>query len=126
MVVGPPPGAAALRGRRTERVVPDGLLEAAREGLSGALVLRGEAGIGKTTLNRSRYTRPNQSRGRPRRNRSPAPRQKDVSLLTPPSESESSARRATTILFLAEGSPGGARAGDHFVAERSRGNGWCE
>ena len=53
-------------------------------------------------------------------------RQKDVSLLTPPSESESSARRATTILFVAEQSPGGARAGDHVVAERSRGNGWCE
>jgi hypothetical protein len=50
-------------------------------------------------------------------------RQKDVSLLTPPSESESSARRATTILFVAEQSPGGARAGDHVVAERSRGNG---
>jgi DNA-binding CsgD family transcriptional regulator len=50
MVVGRPPGAAALRGRRAERVVLDGLLDGARERRSGVLVVRGEAGIGKTAL----------------------------------------------------------------------------
>ncbi|MDX6684784.1 MAG: hypothetical protein QOF86_912 [Baekduia sp.] len=39
-----------LRGRRDECAVVNGLLEAARAGRSGVLVLRGEAGIGKTAL----------------------------------------------------------------------------
>jgi DNA-binding CsgD family transcriptional regulator/tetratricopeptide (TPR) repeat protein len=39
-----------LRGRRDERAVLDGLLDDARAGRSGLLVLRGEAGIGKTAL----------------------------------------------------------------------------
>jgi DNA-binding CsgD family transcriptional regulator/tetratricopeptide (TPR) repeat protein len=39
-----------LRGRATECAQLDELLAAAREGRSGALVLRGEAGIGKTAL----------------------------------------------------------------------------
>jgi len=39
-----------LGGRRDERAVMDGLLDDARTGRSGVLVLRGEAGIGKTTL----------------------------------------------------------------------------
>jgi DNA-binding CsgD family transcriptional regulator len=39
-----------LRGRRNECTVLDGLLEGVRAGRSGALVLRGEAGIGKTAL----------------------------------------------------------------------------
>ena len=40
----------ALRGRRDECAVLDRLLEAARAGQSGVLVLRGDAGIGKTAL----------------------------------------------------------------------------
>jgi DNA-binding CsgD family transcriptional regulator len=39
-----------LLGRRYECAVLDGLLEGARAGRSGVLVLRGEAGIGKTAL----------------------------------------------------------------------------
>ena len=39
-----------LRGRRSECEVFDGLLEDARGGRSGVLVVRGEAGIGKTAL----------------------------------------------------------------------------
>ena len=39
-----------LRGRRDERAALDGLLEDAREGQSGVLVLRGDAGIGKTAM----------------------------------------------------------------------------
>ena len=39
-----------LIGREEERKVLDGLLDAVRDGLSGALVLAGEAGIGKTRL----------------------------------------------------------------------------
>src|SRR4051812_40514587 len=38
------------RGRRDERAALDGLLEDSRAGRSGVLVLRGEAGIGKTAL----------------------------------------------------------------------------
>jgi DNA-binding CsgD family transcriptional regulator len=50
MAVGPPPGRVGLSGRRAERAVMDGLLEGAREKRSGVLVVRGEAGIGKTAL----------------------------------------------------------------------------
>jgi DNA-binding CsgD family transcriptional regulator len=39
-----------LRGRRDELAVLDGLLEDSRAGRSGVLVLRGEAGVGKTAL----------------------------------------------------------------------------
>ena len=39
-----------LRGRRRECAVFDGLLEGVRAGRSGALVVRGEAGVGKTAL----------------------------------------------------------------------------
>jgi DNA-binding CsgD family transcriptional regulator len=39
-----------LRGRRAEQERVEGLLHAAREGISGALVVRGEPGIGKTAL----------------------------------------------------------------------------
>ena len=39
-----------LRGRRNECTVLDALLDEARDGRSGVLVLRGEAGIGKTAL----------------------------------------------------------------------------
>jgi hypothetical protein len=47
----PPAGPdAALVGRSTEREVLAGLLARAAEGFSGALVLRGEPGVGKTTL----------------------------------------------------------------------------
>ena len=41
---------SVLRGRRTECAALDRLLEAVRAGQSGALVLRGEAGVGKTAL----------------------------------------------------------------------------
>src|SRR5258705_201054 len=43
----PAPG---LRGRRTEREALDRVLEAARAGQSSVVVLRGEAGVGKTAL----------------------------------------------------------------------------
>ena len=39
-----------LLGRDKERAILDGLIDAAGEGLSGALVLHGEAGMGKTAL----------------------------------------------------------------------------
>jgi len=39
-----------LRGRRAEQERIEALLAAAREGISGALVIRGEPGIGKTAL----------------------------------------------------------------------------
>src|SRR3954462_13123794 len=42
--------APAFRGRSSEREALDGLIAAAREGRSGVLVLRGEAGMGKTAL----------------------------------------------------------------------------
>src|SRR5258705_11311105 len=44
-----PPG-SMLRGRRDECAVLDGLLDGARAGRSGALVVRGDAGVGKTAL----------------------------------------------------------------------------
>src|ERR1700744_4520741 len=44
------PGGLALRGRRDECAVIDRLREEARAGRSGVLVLRGEAGVGKTAL----------------------------------------------------------------------------
>jgi DNA-binding CsgD family transcriptional regulator len=44
------PEGPALRGRRDECAVLDRLLENARAGQSGVLVLRGDAGIGKTAL----------------------------------------------------------------------------
>ena len=40
----------SLRGRQSERRVIDERLDGARAGGSGALVLRGETGIGKTAL----------------------------------------------------------------------------
>lgn len=43
-------GAAELRGRRSECKSLDRLLEDVREGQSRVLVLRGDAGVGKTTL----------------------------------------------------------------------------
>src|SRR3954451_7185846 len=46
----PPPGGLELHGRRQERVMLDELIAAARSGRSETLVLRGEAGIGKTAL----------------------------------------------------------------------------
>jgi DNA-binding CsgD family transcriptional regulator len=39
-----------LRGRRDECAALDGLLDGARGGRSGALVVRGDAGVGKTAL----------------------------------------------------------------------------
>jgi DNA-binding CsgD family transcriptional regulator len=45
-----PGQSARLRGRETECAVLDALLEAVRRGESRSLVLRGEAGIGKTAL----------------------------------------------------------------------------
>ncbi|MDA0185389.1 AAA family ATPase [Solirubrobacter phytolaccae] len=44
------PRQSALRGRSSERQTLERLLEGARAGQSGALVLRGEAGVGKTAL----------------------------------------------------------------------------
>jgi DNA-binding CsgD family transcriptional regulator len=44
------PGATILRDRQAERAALDSLVERARAGHGGALVLRGEAGIGKTAL----------------------------------------------------------------------------
>jgi DNA-binding CsgD family transcriptional regulator len=46
------PRASAFRGRARERQVLDGLLDRARGGESALLVIRGEAGIGKTALMR--------------------------------------------------------------------------
>jgi DNA-binding CsgD family transcriptional regulator len=43
-------GRPSFRGRVRERAVLDGLLDGVREGRSAALVLQGEAGIGKTEL----------------------------------------------------------------------------
>ena len=43
-------GSGALRGRRSECAVLDGLLEGVRAGHSEVLVVRGEAGVGKTAL----------------------------------------------------------------------------
>ncbi|MGH3041924.1 MAG: ATP-binding protein, partial [Gaiellaceae bacterium] len=45
-----PAGLASLRGRDAELVVLDGILAAIREGESRTLVVRGEAGVGKTAL----------------------------------------------------------------------------
>jgi hypothetical protein len=51
MAVGQPaPGGLPLRGRRDECGVLDRLRDAARAGHSGVLVVRGEAGVGKTAL----------------------------------------------------------------------------
>jgi hypothetical protein len=44
------PGRLTLEDRRNESAVREGLLVAVRAGRSGALVLRGESGIGKTAL----------------------------------------------------------------------------
>jgi DNA-binding CsgD family transcriptional regulator len=44
------PRAMILRDRQEERAVLDGLLQSARAGHGGVLVVRGEAGIGKTAL----------------------------------------------------------------------------
>ena len=46
----PIPLTAALRGRAAEQAAVDGLLDGARAGSSGAVVVRGEAGIGKSAL----------------------------------------------------------------------------
>src|ERR1700733_12794851 len=43
-------GVTGLRGRRTESAALNELLAAIREGESRALVVRGEAGVGKTAL----------------------------------------------------------------------------
>jgi len=48
------PRLPAFRGRTSERAVLDRLLERAREGQSAVLIIRGEAGVGKTAL--LRYT----------------------------------------------------------------------
>ena len=53
-------GGTELVGRSSERAVIDRLLEAAMDGQSGALVIHGEAGVGKTAVleyARSRATR---------------------------------------------------------------------
>src|SRR6266436_10246238 len=47
--VAAPPGSTP-RGRRDECAVLDALLDGARAGRSGALVVRGDAGVGKTAL----------------------------------------------------------------------------
>lgn len=47
---GPASCEPVLLDRQTERDTIDGLLCAAKDGLSGALVLRGELGMGKTSL----------------------------------------------------------------------------
>src|SRR4051794_18795504 len=47
--VAAPPG-PMLRGRRRESAVLEGLLDGARAGRSGALLVRGDAGVGKTAL----------------------------------------------------------------------------
>src|SRR5689334_8224589 len=47
--VAAPPG-TMLCGRRRESAVLEGLLDGARAGRSGALVVRGDAGVGKTAL----------------------------------------------------------------------------
>ena len=47
MVVGRAP---SFRGRARERATLDGMLDSVREGASAVLVIRGEAGIGKTAL----------------------------------------------------------------------------
>ena len=44
------PSGVTLRGRREERGTLDRLLDGARTGHSGALVLAGESGVGKTAL----------------------------------------------------------------------------
>src|SRR5882724_590144 len=44
------PGAFSLRGRHSECAALDRLLGGTRAGQSGVLVLRGEAGVGKTAL----------------------------------------------------------------------------
>src|SRR4051812_21550069 len=44
------PEVTTLLGRRDACVVLDGLLHGARSGRSGVLILRGEAGVGKTAL----------------------------------------------------------------------------
>jgi len=46
----PASGGVTLRGRDEERAVLDRLLDDARAGQSGVLVLRGDAGVGKTAL----------------------------------------------------------------------------
>jgi predicted ATPase len=43
-------GQVKLRGRRSECAVLDGIIAAVREGESRTLVVRGEAGVGKTAL----------------------------------------------------------------------------
>ena len=48
----PAPRTPAFRGRARERQVLDGLLDRVRGGQSAVLVIRGEAGIGKTALMR--------------------------------------------------------------------------